>query len=232
MAAILCQQDLDEDGLEKVGIIAHNRFSEELRDPTVIEKHAHKTLNTLEAHLEDEQFRISADELLRQVLVMSWGAFEAFFNDAVRDLLNANPRLMRELMSVKEYRDLVMGRGFIEILASHDFDLSARMGDVFCDAVKLDGLEAIKTVSSTILSSANVNTLLKSKALWKIAQQRHLIVHRRAVVDAQYLRKCDDTVALGQRLNLSAEYVEQAMATLRDAGLSCFQAVLETHGQH
>ena len=209
---------------------ARERISEEMRDPAMIQFYAEETLSTLEGHLNNEGFRSSADELRLQVLVMSWGAFEAYFSDLIRDLLNAKPDLMRDLMSIKEYRDLVLGRSFIDTLATHDFNLSGRMGDIFCSAVKLDGLEAIKTVAEKVFGDSEAGKALKKRELWKIAQQRHLIVHRRAVVDTHYAERTSDCTSIGARLFLSADYIEEAMATLRDAGLCCFDAAIGVRG--
>lgn len=204
------------------------RFDNELRDKKILDKYAEDTLKTLESHLDDGSFKASADELRLQVLVMSWGAFEAFFSDLIRGLLNSKPNLMRELMSVKEYRDLVLGRSFIDTLATHNFNLSGRMGDIFCNAVKMDGLEAIKTVADKVFVSSEASKALKKTEIWMIAQQRHLIVHRRAVIDASYLERTTNQASIGERLTLPADYIEEAMATLRDVGLCCFRAAAET----
>jgi hypothetical protein len=59
-------------------------MNSELRDPEVITRHALSTVNVLKRHLIRNDFQMSAQELLRQIIVMCWGAFEIVANDGLR----------------------------------------------------------------------------------------------------------------------------------------------------
>jgi hypothetical protein len=63
---------------------AQESMSTELRDKAIIERHADETLSNLDNHLKDFEFKTSAQELLRQVLVMTWSAFEILVNDTLK----------------------------------------------------------------------------------------------------------------------------------------------------
>jgi hypothetical protein len=61
--------------------------------------------------------------------------------------------------------------------------------------------------------------------LFKLAQRRHLIVHRRGSVDAGYLQKTGDNYQVGDTLKLTSEYIYQAIYLVRDVGISILDAV-------
>jgi hypothetical protein len=50
---------------------------------------------------------------------------------------------------------------------------------VFCDVVNLDSLGKIRDAIHIGLTSPTVDIALKDERLWKISQQRNLVVHRR-----------------------------------------------------
>ena len=221
----------DENGnyLEKEEELAFAKasaeMSEELREGTIIKRHAENTLKLLDTHLRDTEFRISAGELLRQIVVLCWGALEVVVNDTMRSLLNANPALVRLLTTDKEYKDALFGRDLVEKLEQRSFDLSNSMGDLFCDAVRLDSLEKMRRVVSLVLQNPAVDKQLKDEKLWKLAQQRHLIVHRRGVVDARFRLRTDEKRPVGQSIEFDSDYVESCLTCVRDAGLSLASSV-------
>ena len=121
--------------------ISHKSASEEmnseLRDPEVITKHALSTLNVLARHQMDDDFQLSTQELLRQIIVMCWGAFEIVANDALRVVLNTKPSAFRGIVEKKPYRDSFSSQVLIKALEANGFDLSGKIGDVFCDETRI-----------------------------------------------------------------------------------------------
>lgn len=74
-------QPVDVEGEHAAFETAQQLREKEIADPIVIQQRADETLDRLNAFLGVVDFRRSSDELLRQVLVMAWGAFEAFASD-------------------------------------------------------------------------------------------------------------------------------------------------------
>ena len=83
----------------------------------------------------------------------------------------------------KPYRDLLSGQTLLDALTANEFNVSAAMGDVFCNVVKLDSLEKIRDAVGLCIAEPATDTMLKDERLWRMSQQRHLIVHRRGLVD-------------------------------------------------
>lgn len=198
---------------------ARARMSSELAQSEVVERHATNTLASLRRHLSDAEFSASADELLRQVLVMGWGAFETLANDVVRRLLNAKPKLVRHLISERPYKDVLTSRSLLEALEASNFDLRGSVGDIVLDLLPLDGLEKIKSAMGATLRSNELDMALNEAAIWLIAQQRNLIVHRRGIVDTKYRSSTgDDRWAIGDMITFSAGNVYHDLEVMRDVG--------------
>ncbi len=194
--------------------IARKRMAEELVDKKIVEHHARHTMQMLHSHIVEPAFSTSCDELLRQVLVMSWGAFETVVNDLVRLLLNLRPNFIRDLSLARPFKDLLTARTLLDGLEGAQFDLSKGMGDFISDLVTLDSVEKIQAAAEVLFQSPALDVGLKNAQLWRVAQQRHLIVHRRSVVDSRYRERTGDTTEIGMKLTFDSDYVEKSMAML------------------
>jgi hypothetical protein len=206
------------------GDTARAKVLKELDDKDMLLHHAAAALKVLHQYLREDDFRISAQELLRQVLVMAWGSFEILVNDAIRVLLNERPRLIKTFADQKPYRELLSNRVLFEALDAKDFNLSSSMGDLLCEVVKLDALPKIQDAVHIGLNEPSLDILLKDDRLWKLGQQRHLIVHRRGLVDAYYIEHTSDRAPIGEHLKVRADYVEESLLLVRDAGLAIHKA--------
>jgi phage FluMu protein gp41 len=207
--------------------IALNRMSEELKNPEIISRHSEETTALLRRHLADGGFRASSQELLRQVLVICWGAFEILANDTVKALLNAKPKMISRFMEVRPYREFLSARWLMDSLETRNFNLSSTMGEVFCEVVKLDSLEKIREAIRVGLGSDVIDAVLKDERLWKISQQRHLIVHRRGIVDARYIERTSGNETIGGALMLEGQYIEGCLEVVRDVGCKIFSTAYE-----
>jgi hypothetical protein len=59
-------------------------------------------------------------------------------------------------------------------------------------------------------------------------QRRHLIVHRRGRVDAQYLESTKEALAPGTKLEITFKELIEYMTIVRDAGTQMIHAVAST----
>jgi hypothetical protein len=206
---------------------ASESMSQELSDKSIIERHADETLNNLDNHLKDPDFKTSAQELLRQVLVMTWSAFEILVNDTLRTLLNSKPSIIKAFADNRPYRDFLSARMLMDALEESKFNLSDSIGDVFCDVVNLDSLEKIRDAIHIGLTSPTVDIALKDERLWKISQQRNLVVHRRGLIDTKYLSKTSDDGSIAKPLVLDRYYIEASLMFIRDCGCVTLKAAHE-----
>ena len=150
--------------------------------------------------------------MLTQTLVMVWGALEVFISDIVRSMLNTNPSLAVLLMTSDSSKRYFRREVAIEDLMTRGFDLNRSMGDFLFSDKWLDNLPRIKEVISTLLPRADdLHRALAAKELWLLWQRRHLIVHRRGVIDAQFVANTEASDAVGSRLIVSSKDVDEAL---------------------
>lgn len=187
-------------------------------------------LNRLLTSLRDQQFLDAACELLRQVLVMVWGAIEAFVGDTIQELLNHEPQLGTRLLTADVTKRYFPFRGVsAEALAEYGFNLERSMGNVLFAERRLDSLPMVRDVLSVLLpASSKLHERFADTGLWTLWQRRHLIVHRRSVVDKAYLSRTPDQQQLGSALRVTREDVESSLLLARDACIEMLLALEQT----
>lgn len=197
---------------------AKSRMKEELSNPDTHRRIGLESLDRLSALLtSSEEFANTADELLRQVLVMSWCAFEVLASDLIAALTTHLPALALPILRSKKVQISP------DMLERYGFDLSLSMGKILSEAMKMDSLGAIRNIYAITLSSDKLNIGLADNSLWLIFQRRNLIVHRRGIVDLHYLSKTSDTLAVGEAITIQSDDAEAALETVREVGLTMIQ---------
>jgi len=164
--------------------------------------------------------RSASDELLLHTHVHAWGAFEALFSDGVRALLNHRPSLGVEILTSDGLKKYLPAKIIsIEGIAARGFDVSGKLGDMILEERPLDSLTVMRAIGDVLFKDeADVTRRLNDPALWNAWQRRHLIVHKRAVVDSAFLKKTGEKLDLGSRLKLTGSDLEQTLALIRDVG--------------
>jgi hypothetical protein len=172
-----------------------------------------------EAH-RDEEFSQGAAELLGQCLVLTWSALEVLAQDTFIELLNAKPNLTSRLFADESAKKLFQLKSItIDTIVENDFDLSHRMGHVFVRSRPIDSIPVMRTTFSVLLpDAAALNAALANPLLWTLNQRRHLIVHRRGIVDREYLEKTGESIDAGTTLNITATELEHYLRAVIEFG--------------
>jgi hypothetical protein len=167
----------------------------------------------------ERSFFAAAEELLRQSAVMIWGAFEVLSGDVVVRVINNNPALASALLSSEATRKYFPKGGLVDVLVEHKFNVASTMGNVLFDDLHFDRLPMIRDVFSVIFSnSPELLRKMADQALWILWQRRHLIVHKRGIIDKTYLSKTGDSQSEGTMLKVGSDYVKSALHTVLDTG--------------
>jgi hypothetical protein len=90
----------------------------------------------------------------------------------------------------------------VDTLLQHGFDLSARLGSVLIEQQDFSRLQTIKAAYAVLYPRAELAEALGRKDLWELYQKRHLIVHRRGIIDQAYLDATGRAEAVGTELSL------------------------------
>jgi hypothetical protein len=215
-------RDLDDAREETALTLARARMDKDLQDQPFMNGIIREIINALHQRLEDAEMRQAAQELLRQTAVMIWGALEVIATDIIIEVLNRCPALFNEALTGETLKRLGLGKAVpVEVLHSYGFNISASMGTIFFGERRLDTLPAIAAVCDDLFANQALNLKLKSTGIWTLFQRRHLIVHRRGIVDAQYLARTPDSFAPGEPLIVSAgDLHEPRPTTLRPSRTS------------
>jgi hypothetical protein len=164
-------------------------------------------------------FQQAAQELLQQGLALLWSAFEVLSRDAFETLLNESPSKIRTLINHPDTRKRFEAERLpLGTLLQHDFDLSARLGTVLVDQQDFSSLPTIKAVYAVLFPYAGLIRTLAHRDLWTLYQRRHLIVHRRGVVDQAYIDATGEAHAVGNHLVVSPEDFEAGLGVVISSG--------------
>jgi len=179
----------------------------------------------------DAGMKTVAEELLQQGLVLLWSALEVLFRDTFEALLNADATKVRILLShPKTKKRLEVEKLPLEILAQHGFDVSKHLGTVVVSQQDFSDLPTIKAIYGVLFSAnTKLSTALASSDLWRLFQQRHLVVHRRGIIDKTYCEVTGTSVSsIGSRLVVQPSEFESALTTVITAGAALAEALRVT----
>jgi hypothetical protein len=163
----------------------------------------------LDHRLLSDAVRKSASELLSNTLISIWSVFENFAGSFITYWINQYPQSAKKVLNAPELKNY-FGKGAIDIEAiySFDFDLTRSMGSIIFRDKRLDNLTVIRNLIEVLLCCPEVRAALQDD-IWMLNQRRHLFVHKRGIVDQEYLDRTGDKVEIGQRLDISSHDVER-----------------------
>lgn len=173
---------------------------------------------------EDADSLLAARELARQGVVLVWSAVEVLVRDAFVYLLNRNPehadKLLQDTSSRKRFS---AERVDWQTLADYGYDMSRSVGTYLISKADLKNVPAIRsTLQALFPGASDLHAILSDRRLWDLSQRRHLIVHRRGIVDQEYREATGHDLSLGESLWVTPAEVEDAI----DASLSLGKALI------
>jgi hypothetical protein len=226
--AIRGGKENDEANRRLVADVARHRFGKLQKEAEFQRRLITSVVDSLFYALDDTEFATAADELLRQAAVMVWGAFEVVATDIAIEVLNRKPSLATRLYVGELAKRMGGLRGIpLETLGEYGFDVSGSMGTILLGDKRLDSLPAIAMVCEALYGSTELDKKLKTPALHILNQRRHLIVHRRGIVDALYLSKTPDNALLGSVLRIVTADVDIYLKESMDTGLEIARSAAE-----
>jgi len=178
------------------------------------------------ARLTSRTLAVPARELRWQGLVMTWGAFEVFARDFTQTLLNREPSLAQQLIAVPESKKIFNVKNLdLTELIDYGFDLSKSLGTFLLERADFSKIETVRFVLLTLFPlDEALRVAVLDPALWLLNQRRHLIVHKRGVVDAKYLKNTGDSLGIGESLAIKPVGVVDAVKTVANTGLRVVEA--------
>lgn len=214
-------RELDEQALDT----ARKKVSEELAGEKTRENLARKVVVKLGLMAKNSATSSAADDLLRQLLVMCWGAFEAVTRDVLASTLNLKPELIDRPELVKLLKDTFGFRGVdTETLFASGLNLSGKIGTIITEKIKIDSISDIREIVRAVLGDEALNKTLSESKLYLLFKQRSLIVHNQSIVDKMYSTSTSDTRKIGDKISFTASEVEDYLGLVKRAGLQVVDA--------
>lgn len=169
----------------------------------------------------------AATELTRQGIVLVWSAVEVLTRDCFVFLLNNNPSLAEQLLAEQANRKrFSVDKIDWKTLASHSYDLSGNLGTFLISQADLTSVPAIRDAYGALFPNAfDLKEKLGDSRIWNLCQKHNLIVHRRGIIDQQYLSNTNDKLPLGVNLWVSPSEVEDLLEASLDTGTELISVV-------
>ncbi len=168
-----------------------------------------------------------ARELLLQGTFSTWSAFEMLIGDGLVFLLNNDPKLVTKLLSdPNAKKKFEMPKLNADYLAEKGFNLSNQMGSLLFEERDLSNLSAIRTACEAIFEDVELRAMLNAESLWLLNQKRHLIAHRRGIVDDEYLRNTGAELTVDSHLYISPSEFEKNLVEVLSIGKGFLSCVL------
>ena len=163
---------------------------------------------------------------MRQATVLCWAGLETLASDVFIALVNAKPDMAGVLFRDPRTKRYYQGRDLALALEEHNYNLSLCMGEVLVDQHRIDDVEGMRNIFDVLFpSSDSLRHALSEEKLWRLSQDRNLIVHRRGTIDRQYVAKTGSKLPLGTRLRVHPDSLEEYFQYSRTVAIEILKAL-------
>lgn len=216
---VLKKGDTAEEFPSPENIEAGRRFIAE-HSPEMWARKSRHALNFLNHASQRKEVVDALQELLHQGTALIWGTFETLVRDVFVSILNARPVASRLLLTDPNTRKLFPLKDLdLDLLEKYDYNLSNSMGQVLAAMHDFSNLGKTKDLLGAMFPvAAELRRLLGAREVWLLCQRRHLIVHKRGIVDERYVAESGEVLVVGTRLILRPVDVFKSLTLVRDIG--------------
>lgn len=204
--------------------VALDIYLEEMKTPAGIERFWNRTYGFLEVCLENNnELQAASKELLKQGIVLLWSSLEVLVRDfAIREI-NKCPEIIRDV-DVKSVP--------LETLARYHYDVKDRLGEIFAEQRDWSNYSVICEVLKRICpKKVELHKKMKAEDLYGLSKKRHLIVHRRGIIDRQYKEETREKGNIGDALDITPAQLKQGLNMIKEIGVELLQVDLSDRAQ-
>ncbi|MCJ7691742.1 MAG: hypothetical protein MUO60_20895 [Clostridiaceae bacterium] len=170
---------------------------------------------------------IAVKELLNQSCILLWSSFEVLSRDFFINYINRNANRINDLLEFLKAKKIYNNIISLDTLVEHSYDISKNMGFILEQNIDFSYLSYIREIYKMLfpLNTTLVNNI-NNKLLWKINQQRHLLVHKKGIVDKKYSESTDDKTPIGEEIIITPESVKQYLEIIKSTGYEIVNSAL------
>ncbi|MDN7790421.1 hypothetical protein QZM66_22925 [Burkholderia contaminans] len=169
------------------------------------------------------------NRLMHQACLLAWSAYENFCKDVFIHSLNKRPDLYGVILKNQNLKERfsISQAAWPNLLERAGYDLVGKLGTIIGSDKDFSSPQLLKDLFPILFSEYSGDEgffkIIQSHELWVLGNRRHLIAHRCGVVDADYMRKCDDsTQKIGQLLTLRGRDIGQSLGIVAAAAMSLY----------
>lgn len=167
--------------------------------------------------------------LMHQACLLIWGALEIYCKEVFIYSLNERPELYLNLQKNESLKSRfsISQSSWMTILESHGFNLNGKLGTIVAADKDFSSPQLLQSLFTPLYAGFNASPELlayfQSKELWKLGQRRHLIAHKCALVDNEYISKTgDSSQEIGNVLHLKGRDVAEGMAIAAQCAIGLY----------
>jgi len=211
---------------------AHAEADEKMRTITQSEaRFNHLFRRSIEALLFDpfqQTTEQAARELRYQTTVAIWSSIEVLLKDQLIEIINWKPELARRLITNESAKKrFELPRLTFDELEERDFNFQNCMGDFLVRQRDASDLLTLKAAVGAIWGKNDLFVALESSEIRLLNLQRHLIVHRRGIVDEKYLSQSGEQAQKGESVAIPPSSIVNFYRAAAKVGKIACESFLE-----
>lgn len=178
------------------------------------------------------------DGMMRQAVVLLWGAYETFSRDLFVSVLNERPSLLSKLVAKKQFKDRfpVNSVFSLETLQDAGFDLNGKLGNLLAEGKDFSAPWMLRSLFPTLFEDGSLKSVYSATferpELWLLGHRRHVVAHRCGIVDAAYMKETGDkSQASGELLKVTRKDLRFAFGCVHLAIAVALASAAELFGK-
>jgi hypothetical protein len=178
--------------------------------------------------------KMHLQRVMHQALILLWGSLETYCKQVFIASLNQVPSLMTQICKTPALKERfgMSNQKWGNLLETHDFDLKGKLGTIIAANQDFSSPQLILELFPSMFAEISKSDIRLEQdelgMLAKLGQRRHLIAHRCAVVDYEYMSKTkDETQQLGSILHLKGWDCTHSMSAVARFGCHIY-----AHARH
>lgn len=170
----------------------------------------------------------AAKELRYQTTVAIWSSIEVLLKDQLIEIINWKPELAKRLTTDEiAKKRFEMPKLTLNELEERNFNFQNCMGDLLVRQRDASDLLTLKAAVGAICGKGDLFSALESREIRLLNLQRHLIVHRRGIVDEKYLSLSGDQAQKGESVAIPPSSIVNFYRAAAKVGKVACEAFLE-----
>jgi hypothetical protein len=137
-----------------------------------------------------------------------WTSFEILVTDAWVAALNASPAVIAQqcfarVQKTEDTSDLDGKQVSVRLLSKYGFDLRQKMGDILRPKFDFTGVSGQLRAFTAAFGQANeLSSIFSDKSLSELEATRHVIAHRAAVADEEFIKRTGSQLPVGNKISM------------------------------